>query len=289
MVVVVAVTVAANAARENAASARVAETPRQSCPGGLLFQACGQLVAIKSVCLGFLTSSVFLSIIFTSMAPSPIHPSAVHLVLQYIAPPSQLTQPLPPYLLSRDLLQRHHFLQISFEDPQEYLCWPSATNQKSRAVDLLESVPPSSHDELATYPVQYTSDEEHIYAHVSLSSNSDDGVRLVFQWSDDGWKYHDASLMPFPQGSRSTVSPEPLHNDPSVSPPRPESIQITYSSESLTNEFNDLDDDDDYWNAYGSQDLEDPIFDRALARKDSAGGTEDAYWAQYASVHGEWF
>lgn len=219
-----------------------------------------------------------------SVIPTPIPLSAVHVILQYISPPSQLTQPIPPYLISRDLLQRHHFLQISYDNPEEYLCWPSSAKSKSQAVDLLESLPTPAHDQLTDYPIQYTSDGEHTYAHVGLSSTSDSGVRIIFQWNDDGWKYHDTDVLPFPLDSRSTVDSDSTLVEPKI---RPDAIQITYSSGDLGELVEDLSDDDDYWNAYGANDHADESFDRASSKRETVGGTEDAYWARYSSVHGK--
>lgn len=150
------------------------------------------------------------------MSPSPLPPGTVHTVLQYIAPPSQLDQPLPPFLLSKPLLQRHHFLSISTDDPMRYLCWPSETS--TRAVNLLENLPrPVDDDAPQAYIVQYTSDTEHTYAHIALHAPEEaDAVRLVFQWELDGWKFHDMKLMPFPKESKSELS-EVLSSQASLS------------------------------------------------------------------------
>ena len=219
------------------------------------------------------------------MSPSPLSANVVHTLLQYIAPPSQLDQPLPPYLLSTPLLQRHHFLQIPPEDAPQYLCWPSDTS--SKAVDLLESLPRPADDEPQTYPVQYTSDPEQTCAHVALAQPGRDTIRLVFQWDEeDGWKFHDVKLMPFPQGSKATLgealaSPEPILGVPTVAAAVPE-----YSPYGF-NEQSESSDDDDYWNAYGADDSDDPSAHNGLsASKDIASDGEDAYWARYASVQG---
>ncbi|KZT02748.1 uncharacterized protein LAESUDRAFT_738628 [Laetiporus sulphureus 93-53] len=214
------------------------------------------------------------------MPPTPISPSAVHIILQYIAPPSQLTQSIPPHLLSKSLLRRQHFLQLSPDNPLEYLCWPGSADQREHTVELLENVP--RNDDPVDYPVQYTQDEEQTFAHVDLSSGRDEGVRLVFEWDDvDGWKYHDASLMPFPPGSHSVLldSLGPHHERQSTLPASSHGqVMEGYSSD-----FGD----DDYWNAYGSQDDGTSLEDRHLnATKDGEAGTEDAYWARYSSVHG---
>ncbi|CCM01963.1 uncharacterized protein FIBRA_04036 [Fibroporia radiculosa] len=223
------------------------------------------------------------------MSPSPLSPGVVYVVLQYIAPPSQLTQPLPPHLLSKSLLQRHHFLQLLPDNPVDYLCWPSSEDQRGRVIELLENLPrPLDDDEPATYLVQYVSDDEQTYAHVGLSPGSEDGVRLVFEWDEDnGWKYHDTALMPFPLGSRAnlqdaTMSERSNHDSERILP-MVHLIDHEYDHDGLDGS----DDDDDYWNAYGSQD-DSALFNKDLSAsvKGTETGAEDAYWARYASVHG---
>lgn len=220
------------------------------------------------------------------MAPAPLSPSTVHIALQYIAPPSQLDQPLPPYLLSKPLLQRHHFLQIPPDDPAQYLCWPADTSAK--AIDLLEALPlPVDDDSPQAYSVQYTSDPEHTYAHVALMPGEQDGVRLVFQWDEpDGWKFHDTKLMPFPQGSKALLSDVLATPVPNTITPQSNTVPSEYNMDPF-GEQNESSDDDDYWNAYGANDSDDPVPQNALsASKDISGDSEDAYWARYSSVHG---
>ncbi|KAI0348034.1 hypothetical protein BDW22DRAFT_1350173 [Trametopsis cervina] len=217
------------------------------------------------------------------MSPSPLSANSVHLTLQYISPPSQLDRPLPTYLLSKPLLQRHHFLQLSPENPAEYLSWPSETS--SKAIDLLELWPPIVDDEPVAYPVQYTSDVENAYAHVALPPAGTDAeaVRLVFQWDVDSWKFHDIKLMPFPQGS--SVS---LQDVLAGSPPTPGSAGTSVSPQYNPYGFDHDDednDDDDYWNAYGADD-DDAAPREFQATKGAAADSEDAYWERYSSVHG---
>ncbi|KAL4243547.1 hypothetical protein ABKN59_001202 [Abortiporus biennis] len=220
------------------------------------------------------------------MSPSPISPSTVHVLLNYILPPSQIDQPLPPYLLSKDLLQRHHFLSILPDAPDEYLCWPtSSPDAASKAIQLLESLPTPLDDEPpSSYPTQYQADGEHTYAHVNLTSTGDDGVRLVFQWDYlHGWKYHNLGLMPFPAGTQSSLL-ETLAKAPVVEEIHVSTDHNHYGFDS----HSDGSDDDDYWNAYGSHDdhADSPAGYDFLQSKDAAANTEDAYWAQYSSVHG---
>ncbi|KAG1864172.1 hypothetical protein DFJ58DRAFT_867794 [Suillus subalutaceus] len=193
----------------------------------------------------------------------PIQSHTVHLVLQYISPPSE------------SLLQRHHFLQISPDNPIEYLCWPAP--QSARAIELL-NIFSSPGDQPGQYHVRYTSDAEHTYAHVQVVTH-EQGVRLLFEWDDeDGWKYHDSQLMPFPSTSRSA-----LH------PPTTPAEQARERYPSVARGF--LDDEDRYWNAYNAPLYESISAFSALAprntlREGLADRTEDAYWARYSSVQG---
>lgn len=210
----------------------------------------------------------------------PIQSHTVHLILQYISPPSLLTQPLPSHLLSKPLVQRHHFLQISPDTPVEYLCWPAPHN--ARAIELLDNSLTSTEDP-DEYSVRYTSDAEHTYAHVQVVTQ-DEGVRMLFQWDDqDGWKYHDTQLMPFPPKSHATLeqaTAESSTADEVLEQPMAAAFAITADS----------DNEDDYWNAYGVP-SDCPISDLPPrdAKDASSDGTEDAYWAQYSSVHGDFF
>ena len=223
------------------------------------------------------------------MSPSPLSPNVVHVLLQYISPPSQLTQPIPPHLVSKTLLQRHHFLHLTPEQPDEYLCWPSSPEKKQQIIELLESRPrPVDDDQPAAYPTQYSFDGEDFFAHVDLSYDSGEGARIILQWDEAGeWKYHNTDLMPFPPGAR------PNLEDVLVPPPPPHPVSLhpfSTSSYSRTFEANDLQDDsddDDYWNAYGSTDMGDSLYGDAVpsSAKETAS-SEDAYWAQYASVQG---
>ena len=157
------------------------------------------------------------------------------------------------------------------------------------AVDLLESLPRPIDDHAPQmYPVHYTSDIEHTYAHVALpTSATDDAARLIFQWDElDGWKYHDTKLMPFPQGSKASLE-QVLASTPAhaTSAPRTEAVP-EYNPYGFSDN-SDESDDDDYWNAYGAGDSDDPSPQNQLSlAKDAAGDSEDAYWARYATVQG---
>lgn len=148
-------------------------------------------------------------------------------------------------------------------------------------MDLLENLPrPIDDAEPGAYATRYTSDDENAYAHVAVH----EGLRLVFEWDDsDGWKYHNAAMMPFPSGSCLDVQPA-LEGSGKHSQHLP---TLNHGSAQLEN-FDEADNDDDYWNAYGSQDDRASFDDgRHTAAKDVDGATEDAYWARYSSVHGQ--
>jgi hypothetical protein len=203
----------------------------------------------------------------TTMIPTEILPHSVNLILQYISPPSQLSIPLPPYLISKDLLKRHHFLQP--DTPEAYLCWPSIDQQ--RTIALLEALRVDD-DQSTSYSVRYVSDDQ-TYAHIAITS----GLRLIFQWDAlEGWKYHDAKLMPFPPGCH--LSAQAAF---SVSPPVLKVPEVKV--------HDDAAEDDAYWNSYDREgDHEESSRIPGLPKDESQNDTEDAYWAQYATVQGKW-
>lgn len=170
---------------------------------------------------------------------------------------------IPPYLLSKPLLQRHHFLGISPDNPAEYLAWPSS--DRSHAVRLLlQSHPiPPSHD--TPLCVNYTADPENILAHVRITPD----LRLIFLWDSDQWLYHNLALMPFPPKSYSTF----------------DDALVAYTSDDFLQEqsYSVTVDDDSYWNSYGNDSDQPSISADAL---DPTPSSEDAYWAQYSTVQG---
>ena len=214
---------------------------------------------------------------YLSMTPIPISPLSINIVLQYILPPSQLSQPLPTHLTSSSLLKRHHFLQINPNDSIEYLCWPSPNRE--RTIDLLENISIPRDDEgKDDYDVRYTSDVEYTYAHVRLEEH----LRIIFQWdAEDGWKYHDTNLMPFPPGTQ-----ESLQEVLADAVAKASWVENPFPKLSLgSDEVGKHDEDDEYWNAYGAQG-DDNIHHEQESLLLTAGSSEDAYWAQYASVQG---
>jgi len=211
------------------------------------------------------------------MTPSAITPLTINITLQYILPPSQLSQPLPTHLTSTSLLKRHHFLQIDTNDPIEYLSWPSPNRE--RAIDLLENLSTRRDDEgNGEYEVRYTSDVEYTYAHVRLEEH----LRIIFQWdAEDGWKYHDANLLPFPPGSQESLQDVLADAVAKSSSP----VANLHPKLSLAGGEVSKNDDDDYWNAYGAQG-DDDIHPEPETLPLTMESSEDAYWAQYASVQG---
>ena len=199
------------------------------------------------------------------MAPSPLSTSTVLITLDWIAPPSLLS-PFPPHLISSALRQRHHFLNISPDNPSEYLTWPSnCPTQGHTVIELLEALPkPIEH--LNCY-VRYSVDEESAFAHVEIPSDPP-GLRLIFQWDPDGWKYHNIALMPFPPNTFESLQ---------------EAASFIFVSQSPTVVFEEGD-DGSYWDAYSRDgDHEGYI----TSKEPEPLSTEDAYWARYTSVHGQ--
>ncbi|TFY81582.1 hypothetical protein EWM64_g2428 [Hericium alpestre] len=215
------------------------------------------------------------------MPPTPLLPYHINLTLQYISPPSELDEPIPRHLLSTALFQRHHFLNISFHDSANYLCW--AHVNRDHAIELLEALPTAIDDEtLASFPIHYTSDAEHSYAHVHILPSGDHGLRLVFQWDgEESWRYHDANLMPFPPGSHASLDQALVGSDTDVAT---STIATHHNSDG---DHSDKGEDADYWNSYGAHDEDvSPRLSRNVASKAGSELGEDAYWAQYASVQG---
>lgn len=229
------------------------------------------------------------------MPPTPILPYHIDLILQYISPPSQLDTPLPPHLVSRALLQRHHFLSLSPEsDCPTYLTW--SEDNRDRTIALLEALPKPIDDLLVDAPVRYVVDPESAYAHVeafSIGDEDEDGLRLVFQWDgNDSWKYHDANVMPFPPNGYASLEEALAKVD---AEPHSASAEVEGDGHArqggASASAGSSDDDDDYWNSYGGAEDDDHASPKAHNRhpgskEGSDAGGEDAYWARYASVHG---
>ncbi|KAJ3576665.1 hypothetical protein NP233_g287 [Leucocoprinus birnbaumii] len=225
------------------------------------------------------------------LSPLPITTGDVAVVLQHICPPSA-HQRVPAHLLSLPLLQRHHFLSISPDDPAAYLTWPDSDSQ--RVLALLEEIRPEDLSELLPAHVdatdaliRYAADPEAVYAHVRISStpihpspslhpDSEPSLRLVFLWDQpsSSWRYHNSAIGDFPKGSHSDLSHAMtlFHSPDDFLPERTYTLSVD----------NFDDDDDAYWNAYGTGE---PL-QSAPVKSVPGADTEDAYWAQYASIQG---
>ena len=192
---------------------------------------------------------------------TPLTSETIALILHYIVPPSQLS-PLPPHLISSSLRQRLHFLNISPENPDSYLAWPSDNHHL--AIRLLEQFQKPIDDHLySSFPIRYTSDPESAYAHVSILPELNPGLRLIFQWNNpDGWKYHNIALMPFPP-----------HSSESFQDLSPSQSETTMSDDQL----------DAYWDAYTHpDDSQSP----SPTSSNLQHAVEDSYWSQYAAIQG---
>ncbi|CEL57956.1 hypothetical protein RSOLAG1IB_02701 [Rhizoctonia solani AG-1 IB] len=198
------------------------------------------------------------------MNPTPIASHTISLALEYLLPPSEL----PTHLISRPLLQRHHFLSISPTDAAAYLCWPRPGADPEKSVAALEHLAAQDHEWLVrTAEIRYqpqSSSSDSVQARVWLGNT----VQLVFVWEEDqdgaGWRYFDADYQPLPSNCSSTLTP---------------ALQVTPSEQDQEQNISA----DDYWAGYdsGSSPRSPRIPERELGVDD-----EDAYWASYGAVHG---
>lgn len=205
--------------------------------------------------------------------PPPLTALTLNVVLEYISPPENL--PIPTYLLSKDLLKRHHFLSITPNDPLQYLSWPSDSDQPdANIIPRLDQLAADRHSQPV---IRYSSDADSVLAHVHVSGSENDGLRLVFQYEltdasgGGAWKYHNAACMPFPKGCQTSV---------------PNLGHETKEPASISQDVDD-DEDSDYWNAYGNDPDDQEHAVPARSKVATPGDSEDAYWAQYSAVQGE--
>lgn len=209
--------------------------------------------------------------------PTSIPPATVFRLLAHIAHPAE---PIPPNLLSKPLLQRHHFLRLTPDTPAEYLIWPSTSADQSHVLHLLESQPLPSPEEHSSHSVAldttYTADREHLHAHVRITPD----LKIVFLWDDKerDWRYHNLATMPFPANAYANFRD-------AVAVYSPDDFLQEQDYEMKISGDADGDDDDAYWDAYGGGD--DDAADRLPASKPAEDlNSEDAYWARYNSVQG---
>ncbi|TFK77071.1 hypothetical protein BDN72DRAFT_852294 [Pluteus cervinus] len=193
--------------------------------------------------------------------PAEIDRATIELVLRYLSPLP--TTPIPPHLVSQQLLQRHHFLSLDpASDVLGYLSWPSADAEQIST--LLQSL--SLDDLPPAFSVRYSSDQQATFAHVRITTDasSDPALRLVFLWHPTNhWQYHNIALMPFPSDSFISFD----HRDP---------LHVVAQQ----------DDDDAYWNSYAQHDSPSHSSLFSSQKREANMSEEDAYWAQYASVQG---
>ncbi|CAE6441083.1 unnamed protein product [Rhizoctonia solani] len=218
------------------------------------------------------------------MNPTPIASHTISLALQYLLPPSEL----PTHLISRPLLQRHHFLSIHPTDVVAYLCWPHPGADPEKSVAALEHLAAQEHERLVrTAEIRYqpqASSSDSVQARVWLGN----AIQLVFLWEEDqdgaGWRYFDADHRPLPANCSSTLNPT-LHV---TSPEQDQEQDVSAGGSHLSFGFTSHSSlstptSDDYWAGYdsGSSPHSPRIPERELGVDD-----EDAYWASYGAVHG---
>ena len=99
--------------------------------------------------------------------PAEITSAAIELILRHLSPLP--TTPIPPHLLSQELLQRHHFLSLDpASDALGYLSWPSADAEQIST--LLQSL--SLDDLPPAFSVRYSSDHQATFAHVRITTDA---------------------------------------------------------------------------------------------------------------------
>ncbi|KAF7320316.1 hypothetical protein MKEN_00816400 [Mycena kentingensis (nom. inval.)] len=127
--------------------------------------------------------------------PPTLDSSRIATLLHHLNAPAQ---PIPDHLLSGDLKLRHTVVGITPEEPA-YLLWPS--DEQQRVIHALDAFQQSPWDDSrCKFSVRYTADTLPL-AHVEITPD----LRLILQFEDETWNYHNAALMPFP--SDSTLTP----------------------------------------------------------------------------------
>lgn len=122
----------------------------------------------------------------------------------------------------------------------------------------------------------------------------EDGLRLVFAWDraigeeGQGWKFHDAGLMPFPPHGHKSLEEAVKRADGYGTDMGMAEVKQNGNVNGMEEEG---DDDDDYWNSYGGAEDDDDhdaiqAHNNSASKEGSDAGGEDAYWARYASVQG---
>lgn len=254
------------------------------------------------------------------MSPAEtIPPHVVHQVLYHLLPP---TPPLPEHLIARDLLQRHHFLDINPDNVESYFCWPSSNPSDiirelellAGNVDILER---ASHEIVYEEDLGSISSEDdepssaQFRARVRIADDQDLWMLFVWQGADEagsrgeaGWRYFDTKRI-LPSDTRARATSSALESSPELDASTsmsPAEVSRPTSPSS-----------DAYWDNYGgfaSLHVRPPIVSSSLmtifllpgigssssqnspshmSRPIASSKEEDdeaAYWATYASVQG---
>lgn len=193
--------------------------------------------------------------------PLPVH--HINLTLQYLLPP---TAPLPIHLLSKDLLQRHHFLRITPDVPEEYFCWPTFPSSAASIIQDLEFR--AGNETLLNkeqHDITYEHDEEGSRARVRLSDELDLYIMFVWQDSDEpgsdgeaGWRYYDIKRLPITPSHHAVASepkgetqPMTFINQHDLDSPELSGGAYTRSSSPSS---------DAYWDNYGMSEFHFPPF-----------------------------
>ena len=105
----------------------------------------------------------------------------------------------------------------------------------------------------ASTVIRYSADPESLFAYVLIQNT----LCLVLLW-EDRWKYHNTTLMPLPDKTHSS--------------PHDALAALHYEHE-----------DNSYWDGYDHDSDEQNTEPEIISEQ-----SEDAYWAQYSSVHGKY-
>ncbi|KAJ7181690.1 hypothetical protein C8R43DRAFT_969989 [Mycena crocata] len=192
------------------------------------------------------------------IAPTPLEDHIIITILHYISPE---IQPLPKHLVASQLLFRHKCLNLTPDDPA-YLFWPSADDQQ--VIDALESLQQRPIDDMRLdFRKRYTLQDQSVFAHADLAPDDPTGLRVVFQWEEDSWKYHNVARMPFPTGSSASLD------------------DLSRPADPPTDGDGNEDGPDSYWDSYGEPDREESAAE--FEREEPGSGS---YWDMYNSVQG---
>jgi hypothetical protein len=221
----------------------------------------------------------------------PLGESTIASTLQFLIPPS--VHGIPPSIASRPLLQRHHFLQITPEEPGSYFFLnPEHPSQDtSKVLSTLNELADQNMEDLAR-SVLYSTDGEDVLSHVITAAPG--AIQFVFIWEkpdDDsektGWKYLD--VKPFSPSSGLYRSLEEAEEARLRVESTKSSLARSASGNSIA--------DDSYWSAYDNVapsaskgPTHFPNGVASLVRDQSATGLsqrsasprrEEAYWDRY--------